>query len=353
MLQFLETGKALYVLTAICLMGVLSRFMARSLYKRLIKETGNMALTKNKNLKSLKQKTENMFLINHGIRNTTAYIEKQIYGFRFMKISLDHWDNLSMQAMILSFLLGGAAAFASYWFRSDSYYIVLYGAAGIMAGLFMVFVDNGANIATKRQQLSDCLVDYVENSPHFYKNVDKMTNSVDMIKDGKPSALSVSKPRIREIRRETRKELDEIAAGEEDELMSDRRESAERTSRFHIDKKNTGDRSEGMGQDKGVKVQAEHQNSRLSVLPRKKDSKQERVVSNASLEKEPVSQDEDELAKSIEYLRESLEQIAVSRDGSRRELTRSQEKSAAGRTKKELQPEELKLLGEILQEYFS
>lgn len=356
MLQFLQTGKVLYALAAICALGVISKLVTSSLYKRLIKETGNMALTKNRNLKSLKQKTENMFLINHGIRNTTAYIEKQIYGFRFMKVSLDHWDNLSMQAMILSFLVGGAAAFASYWFRSDSYYIVLYGAAGIMAGLFMVFVDNGANIATKRQQLSDCLVDYVENSPHFYKNVDKMADSVDMIKDGKPSALSVSKPRIREIRRENRKagkELDEIAAGEEEDLMSDRRESAERTSRFHIDKKNTGDRLEGMAQDKGVKGQAEHQNGRLSVLSRKKDGKQERAVQNTALERETVSQDEDELAKSIEHLRESLEQIAVSRDGSRRELTRSQEKSAAGRTKKELQPEELKLLGEILQEYFS
>lgn len=72
-----------------------------------------------------------------------------------------------MQAMILCFLTGGIAAFASYWYRCDSYYIVLYGAMGILSGLFMIFVDNGANVSAKRQQLSDCLVDYVENSPHF------------------------------------------------------------------------------------------------------------------------------------------------------------------------------------------
>ena len=172
MLQVLQTGKVLYALAAICALGIISKLLTSSLYKRLIKETGNMALTKNKNLKTLKQKTENVFLINHGIRNTTAYIEKQIYGFRFLKISLDSWDNFSMQAMILCFLTGGIAAFASYWYRCDSYYIVLYGAMGILSGLFMIFVDNGANVSAKRQQLSDCLVDYVENSPHFYRAVD-------------------------------------------------------------------------------------------------------------------------------------------------------------------------------------
>ena len=89
MLQFLQTGKALYVLAVVCGLGMISKLMTSSLYKRLVKETGNMALTKNKNLRSLKQKTENAFLLNHGIRNASAYIEKQLYGFRFMKISLD------------------------------------------------------------------------------------------------------------------------------------------------------------------------------------------------------------------------------------------------------------------------
>ena len=89
MLQFLQTGKVLYVLAAVCALGIISKLVTGNLYKRLIKETGNMALTKNRNLRALKQKTENMFLLSHGLRNPAAYIEKQVYGFRFMKISLD------------------------------------------------------------------------------------------------------------------------------------------------------------------------------------------------------------------------------------------------------------------------
>ena len=172
MLEFLQTGRMLYVLAAICTLGTLSELVTGSLYKRLIKETGNMALTKDKNLKALKQRMENVFLINHGIRNVNAYIEKQLYGFRFLHMSLDRWDNLSVQATILCFMAGGAAAFSAYWYRCDNYYIVLYGAAGVFGGLFLAFVDNGISAGTKRKQLADHLVDYVENSPHFYKNVD-------------------------------------------------------------------------------------------------------------------------------------------------------------------------------------
>ena len=131
MLEFLQTGRMLYVLAAICALGTLSTLVTGSLYKRLIKETGNMALTKDKNLKALKQRMENVFLINHGIRNVNAYIEKQLYGFRFMHMSLDGWDNLSVQAMILCFMVGGVTAFGAYWYRCDNSYIVLYGAVGV------------------------------------------------------------------------------------------------------------------------------------------------------------------------------------------------------------------------------
>lgn len=44
---------------------------------------------------------------------------------------------------------------------------------GVFGGLFLAFVDNVIGAGTKRKQLADHLVDYVENSPHFYKNVDK------------------------------------------------------------------------------------------------------------------------------------------------------------------------------------
>ena len=48
-------------------------------------------------------------------------------------------------------------------YRSDNYYIVLYGTIGILAGMFTMLVDYGVNLEAKRQQLLTCMQDYMEN----------------------------------------------------------------------------------------------------------------------------------------------------------------------------------------------
>jgi len=337
----------LYVFAVISVLGIISKVVTSRLYKRLIKETGNMALTKNKNLRILKQKTENMFLINYGIRNPGAYIDRQVYGFKFLKISLDDWDNFSMQAMILSFLAGGAAAFGAYWYRCDSYYIVLYGTVGILCGLFLFLVDNGANIAAKRQQLLDCLVDYVENSPHFYKG----TASANTEKKTKAAAVT-GRPRLRETERKGLTVVEEMAAGEETALETGKEEAEERAGRFHIEKPAAKAENGKTGN-----AQTERQGGRFSVLPRKKEAVREEQTPGPACVREDGRQaerEEDELAKSIEYLRESLDQIAASREQTKKEASDpKRQKDKLDRAKKELKPEDLRILGEILQEYLT
>ena len=324
MLQFLQTGKVLYVLAAVCGLGVLSKLVTSSLYKRMIKETGNMALTKNKNLRSFRQRTENMLMLSNGIRNTNVYIEKQLYNFRFMNLSLDGWDNIAVQAMILCFLIGGIAAFGAYWYRCDSYYIVLYGTMGILTGLFMVLVDNSVNVSLKRQQLMDCLTDYVDNTPHFFRSVDKSANAEGVERSGKTVAES-SKFRLREMGNKNLKVVDETAVG-----------NAEGTS----------------------------ERKRFPGLKRKK-GKAEAVIGgigNKSAVKsvQEVGQElthEEELRKSIDGLKQSLEQIAASREVTRVDMKtasqKEQENGGTERVHREFSQEDLKFLGELLQEYLT
>ena len=150
MMSFLQTGKALYILAAICLAGIISRLVAGSFYKGLIKESVNMALTKNKYLRNLKQNAEDTYRINQGMNNTRVYLERQLYGLRVMGMSVRGLDNLSGQLTLLCFLAGGAAAFLSYWYRSDNYYIVLYGTVGILTGMLTMLVDYGVNLESRR-----------------------------------------------------------------------------------------------------------------------------------------------------------------------------------------------------------
>ena len=72
---------------------------------------------------------------------------------RMMGMSVRGLDNLSGQLTLLCFLAGGAAAFMSYWYRSDNYYIVLYGTVGILSGMLTMLFDYGINLDSRKQQL--------------------------------------------------------------------------------------------------------------------------------------------------------------------------------------------------------
>ncbi len=163
LMEFLQTGRALYVLAAVCLAGILTRMAAGSFYKRLIRESANLSLTKNRCLRTLKQNAEDTYRINQGMNNTRVYLERQLYGLKMLGLSIRTVDSLSGQLTLLCFLAGGAAAFMSYWYRSDNYYIVLYGSAGIMGGMLTMLADYGVNLEMKRQQLLNCLQDHLEN----------------------------------------------------------------------------------------------------------------------------------------------------------------------------------------------
>lgn len=104
-------------------------------------------------------------------------------------------------------------------------------------------------------------------------------------------------------------------------------------------------------------AQGERTGARFSVLSRKKgeDRKEEGSGESSPREERDKDRNGDELARSIEYLRESLDQIAAGREGGKREepSSRQTEKEGLQRAKKELKPEDLKLLGDILQEYLT
>ena len=146
MMGFLQTGRALYVLAVICFGGIFVRLAAGSFYKKLIKESANMALTKNRYLRNLKQNAEDTYRINMGMNNATVYLQRQLGNLKFLGFSLSGLENLAGQLTLLSFLAGGVCAFLSYWNRSDNSYIVLYGAAGILGGMLTIVADYGVNL---------------------------------------------------------------------------------------------------------------------------------------------------------------------------------------------------------------
>lgn len=288
MLQLLQTGNALYVLAAVCVLSLVSKFITRNLYKRLIKETDNMTLTKNKYLRTLKQKTENTYRMNQGISNTQVYLEKQLHGYRFMGLTLGGWTGLSNQMTILCFLLGGVGAFAAYWYRSDSYYIVLYGSVGILAGLLCILADSGWNLGEQKMHLLVALQDYLENT--MFGRLSKEEPEYEIkIAETPETARNGTRDNVRAARR-------------------------------------------GGGNNSGK--------SNVSSNVSSSGNSSGRVNRRETAVEAPA---EPNHRRDIDYLKKSLEQIAASREKNRVDEN----------WMKELKPDEVKLIGEILQEYLS
>ena len=311
MLQFLETGRALYLLAAICLMGVISRLAPRRAYRRLMKETDNMTLTRNRFLRDMKQKAENTYRLNQGVRNTRAYLEKQLYHCRFLGISLSGWGNLSGQLTVLCFLAGAAAAFGSYWYRCDNYYIVLYSSVGMMTGLFTMMVDYGVNLGERRQQLLAALQDYLENS--LFQRLEK---DIAPVVDIELEQKELLRGRNREKRaaqtaQVTQNGQDEPAKRTARTRQEKRLEAQEEMEKSAMKEAALGDLAEGTQQDTGVAAA-----SASSGTQSRKD---------------------------IDYLKQSLEQIAASREKNRQERD----------WVKNLSKDELQLVGDILREYLA
>lgn len=319
MLEFLQTGKALYVLVAICGIGIITKWLTRNLYKRLIKETDNMSLTKNRNLRAFRQKTESTYQMNQGIPKVKPYLERQMYDFKYLGLPFNSWNMFSNQMTLWCFLAGGAAAFGSYWYRTDPYYIVLYGSVGIMAGLFTILVDHGAGVMERRQQLFAALDNYLENTLIYRLDQER--------KEGRalPGPQMETRENIRSIysaRGSAEKEA-------EPEKKKERRSGRQRVRTEHLENQLKAHLQPSEAIEEGLK-------ERLT----------EEMMGSPEELVRPALDDGSGSMRDVDYLKRSLEQIAASREKER------------GRQKgedwlKDLSPEELTLIGEILQEYLT
>ena len=354
MLQLLETGQALYVLAGICLLGIFTRVMTKNLYKRLIKESGNIATTKNKSLRDLKQKTENTYRMNQGIPDVGAWLDHQLCELRFRGMTLAGWGNVSMQLTWLCLLTGGTAAFFSYWYRLDTIYVVMYGGGSVLMAMLTLLFDNGI-AGGKRELLEASLQDYLENvlCPRLARSIGEDT----VWSDGPEP----SRGKVRNMTRLPERK----GNGDTDALMGNLSAGAQ-GGRRGGEKAGQGERAERMGVERpGNRAGME----RIGTEPAGTDSMamEHTVTETANMEhigpdrvgdriggrkrsgknarrEAAVAGEESGGVKDVDYLKRSLEQIAASREKG---------KDGDESWLKELGPDEVQLIGDIIKEYLA
>ena len=326
MLQLLETGRALYVLAVFCGLGVLTRLITGRLYKGLLKESTNLAVTRNKRLKELRQKAENTYRINQGMRDSRAWLEHQLNDLRFAGLTLQGWTGFSMQWTWLCLLAGAAAAFAAYWYRLDTFYIVMYGGGAVLMAMFSMMFDLGVS-GSRRERILTALQDYMENvmCPRMARNLPS-EGSMDGMEERRRRGERFGSGRERVMQQE------ELPYG-----------AAMNTAAAEMD---DGDVVSGDGSEVGQKGRKKLSGraARRAAQAVQAQSAQNREIQNVRAASDSTADRRSDRRSEADYLKQSLEQIAASRD---------RPGASDGNWLKNLKPEEMQLLGDILKEYLA
>lgn len=309
MLQLLETGKALYVLAVFCGLGIFTRLMTGHLYKRLLKESTNLAATRNKNLKELRQRAENTYRMNQGLRDSSAWLENQFSHLKFMGFTLNTWSAMAVRWTWLCLLAGAAASFASYWYHLDTLYIVLYGGSAILMAMVGMMFDLGTG-SGKREQLLAVLRDYIENvmCPRLARNQPLEHES------------GTNEPRVGNGVRPLRGRRERKENGNAGNVEADYAERRRGLTAVSV--------SQEVEEQAGIK--------KISGRAARRAAAAAAATVQIPGEEEPIHQTD------AEYIKQGLEQIAAAKE------------KAQGLDEnwlKDLKPEEMKLLSDILREY--
>lgn len=161
--KFMEAGTGVYILWGMGLLGLLLKIMVNTYLKRMVKASENMATTKKRSLRIIRQKYENgkSLGINNG--SGKAYVEKNVRKLRFIAMPLEFWRR-SGQALCCLVFMAMAGSFLYYdvnWRGSPE--MVNFLANGIMVCAFLLGIENIFLVNNKVEILKANIRDYLEN----------------------------------------------------------------------------------------------------------------------------------------------------------------------------------------------
>lgn len=155
------------------------RLLLGFLYKGMIREADNMAITQNPLLRQCKLKFANCYQMNNGVSNIPIFVDKFISRLSLGSVTFDGMYHFSGQAMLLSIVCAGVGiakgiATGKTLGQILPYYIVS------LIGLYLYFsVSSALDIKAKKRTLKINLIDYLEN--HLSARIDVTKEDLQML----------------------------------------------------------------------------------------------------------------------------------------------------------------------------
>lgn len=132
-------------------------------YQKLIKETDNMASTRNKMLRQCKLKFSNCYQLNCGVANIPIFVEKFLNKMSVGPISFGVLYHVSGQVMLLSVVCAGVGIWSSIMKGKMLNEILPFYIACFLELYLFFSISSMIDIREKKRVLKVNLVDYLEN----------------------------------------------------------------------------------------------------------------------------------------------------------------------------------------------
>lgn len=145
------------------LLGIICQIIPGVIYQRMISASDHMAETKNKQLKSCKEKYAGHYKLNGKMVNTGVFVDKFLQKVCIARIKLSFLNHISGQMMMISILITGLSICLSLASGSTLFQIIPYYLVSIL-GMYLYFSISGmVNLQEKKEILRINLTDYLEN----------------------------------------------------------------------------------------------------------------------------------------------------------------------------------------------
>ena len=239
MKEFLAQGYVVYLMAALCALGILCELMAGHIYRRLNKQAERIVYAKHPFFKRLRMEYEKAAQIGAGVMDGQVFTKKKLFSYRVCGIHLSSFARAAVPAGAACLLAAAADIFVCLWFDL-SVKEMIYPAAGAAVAVFgLALFHLLANEKGKEHYLELQVQDYLMNAAAWRNQAGRevqkddrkqntvLHNEAAPVREEGQAAVSGdkfsgknSRARAREIA-ELKKSLEQIAAAREKNLAGE------------------------------------------------------------------------------------------------------------------------------------
>lgn len=173
MFEMILDKHLLFVLMGVLtVVGIISKFVVGISLKKLTLAASNMGQSTHPLMKLVRAKFEHACMVSDKVQNVEVFVEKYIYEYRILGISLHRWRRLERAGAWGCAILGVLAALMEYVVRGMSDVVIQNACLGIGLGIALFLLRVLTDEEYRMDMTRTYMVDYLENvCAHRYEKI--------------------------------------------------------------------------------------------------------------------------------------------------------------------------------------